>query len=1054
MYNGAGVAVGDVNKDGFTDIYFTANQGENKLYMNKGDLKFEDISAAAGVVGKGGWKTGVSMADVNGDGLLDIYVCYSGKGDKQSRSNQLFINNGVQNGIPSFTDKAREYGLDAPGTNSTQAIFFDSDRDGDLDMFLLNHATSFYSPFFNTLKLRTKRHNFFSNYLFRNDGAHFTDVSEKAGIKGGGNNFGLGVAVSDINNDGWPDLYYTNDYEEQDFLLLNNHDGTFKDVTKQSIAHISKYGMGCDVADCNNDGLMDILVLDMMPEDNKRQKLLRGPDEYDKYNLLVDSGYFHQNMRNTLQLNHGIDTSGTPHFSEIGQLANLSNTDWSWAPLFADFDNDGQKDLFITNGFWRDYTSMDFLAFNVDDYKKSHPAGPLGYDLVSQLPQTKISNYIFQNKGNLQFEDKTDDWGIQFPVVSHGAVYADLDNDGDLDLVINNLGAMATVYRNNSEKNKSNHFLDIQLQDTGLNKSAIGARVEIESASGTKQVAEMQPVRGFQSSVDRIIHFGLGSDSLVKKITITWPDGKVSAINNIYSNKTITIKEQNAIYGIRKNEKAPSLFNDITVNSGISFAQTENQFIDFKSEFLLPWQLSKQGPRLAKADINGDGLEDVFIGAPMGQAAQLYLQTAYEKFTLSPSQPWVADLLCEDIQPVFFDADNDGDKDLYVVSGGNEPHQSITEMQDRLYINDGKGNFAKAIDALPPMTTSKSCVASADFDRDGKLDLFVGGRLVVGKYGLSPESYLLKNETVGKKIKFANVIASSAPSLKKAGMVTDAVWQDINKDGWPDLFVVGEWMPVQIFINNKGKLESQTDQYGLTNSGGLWTRIFPGDYDNDGDMDFILGNLAPNTQFRASVHLPMTLYVNDFLKNGVNVPVLCYYIQGVNYPYASRDEITELMPILKKKFLHYADYATATPKDIFTKKQEIGMLELKVQTLKNSWLENNGNGKLELKELPVASQFSPLFGAVQADYNHDGTTEVFAAGNFYPFRVQLGREDAGKGVLLNNDGKGNFTVKGNYSAGVVVDGDIRDMIAVKTKTEKTILVIAKNNEHVQVIKTN
>ncbi len=1053
MYNGAGVAVGDVNNDGLPDIYFTANQGENKLYINKGDLKFEDLTGAAGIAGKQGWKTGVTMADVNGDGLLDIYVCYSGKGDKASRSNQLFINQGVKNGAPSFIDKAAEYGLDVPGSNSTQAVFFDYDRDGDLDMFLLDHATSFYSPFFNTNKLRNKRHPYFSNYLFRNDGGHFTDVSEQAGIKGGGNNFGLGVSVSDVNNDGWPDIYTTNDYEEQDFLLLNNHDGTFRDATKESIAHISKYAMGCDIADYNNDGLMDIVVLDMLPEDNRRQKLLRGGDEYDKYNLLVDSGYFHQNMRNTLQLNDGITENHTPVFSEIGQLANISNTDWSWAPLLADFDNDGFKDLFVTNGYWRDYTNMDFLSFDVDEYRKNHPGQTLGYDLVKQMPQTKISNYIFRNKGNLQFEDKRNDWGITEPLISNGAVYADLDNDGDLDLIVNNIGSKASVYRNNSEKMKDHNFLRIQLMDTGYNRFAIGAKVSIESFSGANQYVEMQPVRGYQSSVDPTIHFGLGKDSMVKKVVVRWPDGKYSTINNVKANATLHInKSRTPIDSIRSNPaETKPLFTNYTLQSGINFIQKENTYVDFKNEFLLPWQLSKQGPRLAKADVNGDGLEDIFIGAPMGQAAQLYLQTSDEKFTLAASQPWKADSLCEDIQSAFLDADGDGDMDLYIVSGGNEYHASAAEMQDRLYINDGKGNFTRAQNSIPVMRTSKSCVAIADYNKDGKPDIFIGGRLVKGKYGVSPESYLLKNGSGNNQVKFTNAIASDAKGLQFAGMITDAVWVDINKDGWLDLIVVGEWMPVRIFINNHGKLEEKTNEYGLAKSGGLWTRIFAGDFDNDGDIDFLLGNLAPNTQFKASADQPMSLCVNDFLKTGISVPVLCYYIQGVSYPYASRDELTELIPALKKKFLRYASYADATMKDIFTEEQMKGMLDLKAYTVKNSFLENRGNGKFLLRELPVQAQFSAIFGAVKGDFDNDGRNEIVAVGNFYPFRVQLGREDAGKGVLLRPDKVSGFTATGIN--GVKLDGDVRDMLAVKTKTGKTLLVIAKNNDHIQVIKS-
>ena len=1056
MYNGGGVAAGDINNDGLTDIFFTGNQVPDRLYLNKGGLKFEDITEKAGVAGKLGWKTGVTMADVNGDGLLDIYVCYSGLGDAAYRSNQLFINKGTRAGYPVFEEKAADMGLDAPGTNSNQSVFFDYDLDGDLDMFLLNHATTFYSPFFNTSRLRTKRHPAFSNRFYRNDGGHFTDISDQVGIKGGGNNFGLGVMASDINNDGWPDLYTTNDFEEQDFLYLNNHDGTFRDITKQAIGHISRYGMGCDIADCNNDGLMDIFVADMLPEDNKRQKLLKGPDQYDKYTLLVDSGYFHQNMRNTFQVNQGLGKDSVPAFSEIGQLSGISNTDWSWAPLFADYDNDGYKDLFITNGYWRDFTNLDFSNYVVNEYQQGHKDRPVGMEVMKHITQTKLVNYIFRNKGDQTFENATAAFGLSALTTSNGAAYADLDNDGDLDLIVNNLGEPSTIYRNNSELKPGNHFLRIQLADTGLNRFAVGARVMVETGSGKQQVLEMFPTRGFLSSIDPILHIGLGADTVIKKITVTWPDRRQSLRYDVGVNSLVRIvrqlpQEQNSADA----NPAPSpLFTDISSSANIAFVQKENLYVDFKHEFMLPWQLSKQGPRLSKADVNGDGLEDVFIGAPVGQSAQLYLQTAAGNFLLASHQPWKIDSLCEDIQSVFLDADADGDMDLYVVSGGSEPHDHPAELQDRLYLNDGKANFSKTTEVLPVLTGSKSCVAMADYNKDGKPDLFVGGRSVPGYYGTIPQSFLLKNISSGKSVRFADAAGTDADALKYCGMVTDAAWTDINRDGWPDLIVVGEWMPVKVFINNKGHLEDKTFLFGLEKTGGLWTRIVPGDLDGDGDTDFLLGNLAPNTQLHASEKEPMTLCVNDYMKNGVSVPVLCYYIQGVSYPYPSLDELAESMPLLKKKFLRYGTYATATMKDIFSADQLKGMKDLPVHTVKNCWLENRGNGEFKLRELPVTAQFSAIQGAVISDFTGKGSSEIFAAGNFYPFRVQLGREDAGKGILLRLDGKDHWVQMPSAFTGVVTDGDIRDMIAVKTKSHNTLIIIAKNGGPVQVLKVN
>lgn len=979
---------------------------------------------------------------------MDIYVCYSGNGDAQNRSNELFINKGVQNGVPVFDEEAKQYGLDAPGTNSTQAVFFDYDHDGDLDMFLLNHATVFYSPLVNTYKLRHKRHPWFSNYLFRNDDGHFTDVSAQSGIAGGGNNFGLGVVVADINNDGWPDLYMTNDYEEQDFLLLNDRDGTFREVTKQSLKHISKYGMGCDVADYNNDGLMDIMVPDMWPEDNYRQKVLRGPDEYDKYQLLIDSGYMHQNMRNTLQLNCGLHNN-LPQFSEIGQLAGVSNTDWSWASLLADFDDDGNKDLFITNGFWRDYSNMDFQTYNVQEYRDKYGFDAPLYKLIDSIPQTRVSNYMFRNNADLSFENVTDQWGLKTNNVSNGVAYADLDNDGDLDIVINNMGERASIYRNNNIAHAN--YLAVQLKGLRGNTNAIGSRIEIITSSGKHQTVEQQPVRGYLSTMEPVVHFGLGKDSLITSIKLRWPQGGYTILKNIKANQTIIIDENTSAKDSSLETPTEKVaFTDVSKESGIGFNEAENDYVDYRNESLLPWQLSKQGPKLSKSDVNGDGLKDVFIGAPQKGKPCLYLQQKNGGFKIAASQPWQADNNCDDVQSIFFDADGDKDMDLYIVSGGNE-NADVSMLQDRLYINDGKGNFDEAKNALPLMNASKSCVAVADYNGDGKPDIFVGGRVVPGSYGLAPQSFLLQNETENGHIKFVDVTASRAPALQHAGMITSALWTDLNNDHVPDLIIAGEWMPIKIFINVKNRLEDKTKEYGLQNSNGLWTCIVPMDIDNDGDKDFLLGNLAPNTQFNASLQQPMNLYVSDFLKAGKTEPILCYYIQGKSYPYASRNEILEDMPALRKRFNYYKDYALADFNDIFSQEQQKGMVELKVNELKNCWLENK-NGQMILHELPLTAQFSAIQGAVVTGINNDGEKEIFAAGNFYPFRVQLGREDAGKGILLQWDSKRHALVQSNLPLGICADGDIRDVLSVENAKREQLVVISKNSDNVQVIK--
>lgn len=1050
MYNGAGVAVGDVNGDGLQDVFFTANQLPDKLYLNKGNFRFEDVTTTAGVEGRPGWKTGVTIADVNGDRLPDIYVCYSGNGTPDSRSNQLFINQGVRNGVPAFAEEAKQYGLDAPGTNSTQALFFDYDRDGDLDMFLLNHAVLFYSPLVNTFKLRHKRHPWFSNYLFRNDGGHFTDVSEQSGIAGGGNNFGLGAVASDINGDGWQDLYMTNDYEEQDFLLLNNRDGTFKERTKEALKHISKYGMGCDVADFNNDGRMDIIVPDMWPEDNYRQKVLRGPDEYDKYRILVDSGYMHQNMRNTLQVNCGINPDGVPQFSETGQLSGVSNTDWSWASLFADFDNDGKKDLFITNGFWRDYSNMDFQTYQVQAYRQRVGFGASLKPLVDSIPQTKLSNYLFQNGGEYAFKNVTTDWGLHTSNVSNGVAYADLDNDGGLDLVVNNMGERASVYRNNNPS--GGRSFTVQLNGVGNNTQAIGSRIEIQTGSGVRQTVEQQPVRGYLSSVSPLVHFGLGKDSLISSLTVQWPTGGYTTLQNLKAGQTLVIDEASAVKnsGVQSPSPAP-LFEDVTGKAGIDFLQPENEYVDFKNESLLPWQLSLQGPKLSKADVNGDGLEDVFIGAPKGGRACLYLQQKEGRFGKAASQPWQKDNACDMVQSRFFDADADGDMDLYIAKGGNEIYDEAV-YRDILYLNDGKGAFAAAEKALPPMAASKGCIAVADYNKDGKPDIFVGGRLVPGKYGLAPHSYLLENRTRNGIVQFVDVTASLAPALQAAGMLTAAVWSDVNNDERPDLLVAGEWMPVRVFINQERKFDEKTKDYGLQQSTGLWTCMVPMDIDKDGDEDFLLGNLAPNTQFTASAEKPMSLFVNDFLQTGKTQCILTYFLGDKSYPYASRAELLDEFPLLKKKFYYYKDYAVASFDEVFAADQQKGMRRLTVTELKNGWLENK-NHRLVLHALPLSAQFSAVQGAVQTDANGDGTEEIFAAGNFYPFRVQLGREDAGKGVLLQWDKQRTALLQSSLPTGVFVEGDVRDVLSVKTANRQSLLIISKNNDRVQVLKT-
>ncbi|HET6994987.1 MAG TPA: VCBS repeat-containing protein [Chitinophagaceae bacterium] len=1066
-YNGNGVAAGDINSDGKTDIFITGNQTPSKLFINKGNFKFEDATATAGVAGKNAWRTGANMVDINGDGLLDIYVCYSGFGSEEDRANQLFINTGNNNeGVPVFNEKAAEYGIDAPGTYTSQAAFFDFDRDGDLDMFLLNHANEFYSPFFNTKRLRTLRHPQYGNRLYRNDEGHFTDVSDKAGIFGGGNNFGLGIAISDINGDGWADVLVSNDFHEQDYFYLNNQDGTFKEVCQQLFAHMSRNTMGLDIADFNNDLMPDVVTLDMLPESNYRQKILQGPDEYDKYTLMVDSGYGRQQNRNMLQLNRGTAPNGLPVFSEIGQLSGVSNTDWSWAALFADFDNDGLKDLFVTNGYLHESTNLDFMRYEVaEELEKARSKGldvstPQGYmsnmplyDLVKKMPSTRISNYMYRNKGDLTFSDESKNWGLDEEGVSSGATYADLDNDGDLDLIVCNNNDPVWVYKNNSNEIEKNNFIKVKLAGDRKNLFGLDAKVIVTTDKG-EQMQEMCPARGYQSSVDYTLSFGLGKQQRIKEIKVFWARDSATIVSNPVINTTVLINKHDAVAINNAPGKQSALFTDITSESGIDFVQQENEYVDFKWEYLIPYELSKQGPKMAKGDVNNDGFDDFFIGGPAGQSGVLYIQSNRGKFKPAKQQPWQADAISEDISSVFFDADNDGDQDLYVVSGGNEWLMPGPELQDRLYINDGNGNFTKAINALPEEFFSGSCVIANDFDKDGDLDLFVGARCIPGYYPMSAGNTLLRNDfsKSSHQVHFTDVTKiMGGDELFKAGMVADAIWNDLDSDGWQDLIVVGDWMPISIFHNDAGKkFTNITAVSALDKSNGWWCKVVPADIDHDGDIDLIAGNLGSNTQFKVSNEEPLVTYAADFDNNGRVDPVMTWFVQHASFPYNTRDEITGQMPVLNKKFLRYADYGNATISDILTKGQIEKAKKFYIYQTKTCLFINQG-GRFVEKVLPIESQFSMMNGILFKDYDADGKEDILLTGNFCPFRVQQGPCDANIGLLLKGDDKGNFSSVNRDETGLYVPGDVRDMLELKT-SEGAIIVVSKNNGAVQVLK--
>ena len=1059
IYNGGGIGIGDFNNDGLPDIYFAGNMVSNKLYLNKGDFRFEDITDEAGVSGMGRWGRGVSVIDINNDGLMDIYVCNTIYPDSSRRVNLLYINQGAdKNGVPHFKEMAKEYGLDLH-VQSTMAAFFDYDNDGNLDMYLtVNEASEGYNPnIFSDNKPKNTKPSV--GHLLHNEWdpvlKHpvFKDVSAKAGVNRPG--FGHAATIVDINRDGWKDIYVSDDFISPNLLYINNHDGTFTESSKDYFKHTSLNAMGQDVIDINNDGLADVIELDMSPEDNYRKKMMLSASGYQSVQNLGLYGFQLQYVRNTLQLNQGPrvlqnDSIGSPAFSEIGFMAGVAQTDWSWTPLVTDFNNDGYRDIVITNGFPKDLTDHDFMSYRENAYTLTSKK-----TILSQIPQVKIHNYGYQNNGDLTFTDATDAWGLQLPTFSNGAVYADLNNDGAMDMIINNINDEPLIYKNTSrEKDTVNtNYLQIKFKGDSHNLNGIGAWADIYYGNGKHQVAENNPYRGYISTDQNIAHFGLGKSRSLDSVVVRWPNGRKQLLNDVKANQVLTVNVNNAKlpYSWPQPKTADkALFAEVTQAKNIRFTHQEADEVDFNIQKLLPHKLSGYTPALAVGDIDGNGLDDMVIGGNSNKVAQVFLQQANGKFIqrdLLPTPNIVPGSKDEGL--LLFDVNADGKLDLYITRGGYQNVAGDAGYQDELYLNDGKGNFSLAANALPINHVSKLCVRACDYNKDGKPDLFVSGRVDPWNYPKPVSSFIFRNDSRNGRVKFTDVTSQVAPDLKNAGLICDALFTDYDNDGWPDLVLAGEWMPVTFLKNSHGVFKNATASTGLSGFHGWWNSIVAGDFRHTGRMDYIVGNVGLNTLYRASEQYPVHIIAKDFDKNGSYAAITSIFLEDQDgdkkeFPALGREDMLKQMISLKKHFTNYKSYAVATMNEVLTPEQREGALKLMANTSASCYLRNNGNGKFTMVPLPNQAQVSTLNGMTVDDFDGGGNLDVIINGNDFGTEVNVGRYDALNGLMLKGDGKGNFTPQSILQSGIYIPGDGKALVKLQSNTGAYMLAASQN----------